>query len=69
MLPVETPVTAPVSEPTVAIAAFPLVHTPPLTPSVKDDAVPVQTGDGPLIGPGPGLTVTVVNATHPNAKV
>ena len=66
-LPAVTPVTVPVSEPTLAIAVLLLVQVPPpvVVLSVVDE--PAQTDEAPVIGAGPADTVTFLVAVQPPA--
>jgi len=57
-VPLETPVTMPVDEPTVAIDVLPLLHVPPPVP-VKIIVEPTHTLPGPVIAPGLALTVII----------
>ena len=50
----------PVLAPTVAIEVVPLVHVPPVVPSVKVMVVPAQNVAAPDITVGKLLTVTMV---------
>ena len=59
-LPVTTPVVA-VTDPTVAIAVDPLLHTPPVVDSVSIVLRPLHTVVVPINGAGRGLTVMVKN--------
>ncbi len=54
-----TPVTIPVKDPTVAIVSELLLHVPPLMISLSVIVDPTHTLDGPVIGAGEELTVTV----------
>jgi hypothetical protein len=73
VVPAVMPLTTPVAEPTVPIAAFVLLHTPPLVPLVVNVVVaPTHTVAVPLIMPGvaSGFTVAIlVAATVPQALV
>ena len=60
-VPALTPVTVPVTEPTVAADAD-VLHEPPPVASVSVIALPTQTLDDPDIAAGPEVTVTVSNA-------
>lgn len=68
-MPGEIPVTTPESEPMVAIVTFPLVHVPPVGVLPSPILEPTQTDDGPVIAPGIGLTVTTIEAKHPDGIV
>lgn len=59
--PIPTPLTMPLSEPIAAIDVLPLVHVPPATELERVIVALIQTDPGPVIGPGLGLTVTIVN--------
>jgi hypothetical protein len=50
----------------VATAVLLLVHIPPDTPLVKVEVKPRHNEVTPVIGVGPGLTVTVVIAKQPD---
>jgi hypothetical protein len=64
-VPAATPTTMPVVVPTVAKLTLPLLHVP--EPLESDNVIvePVQTFDGPLIGSGLEIIVTVVVAIQP----
>lgn len=64
-VPADTPVTAPVVDPTVATPGLPLVQVPPEVPSVKVVEEPTQTLAVPPIVAGSGLMVTALIAKHP----
>lgn len=55
MVPAETPVTTPVAPSTVAIAALPLLHTPPAEASASVVVKPTQTRVVPVIVPAAGV--------------
>jgi len=55
--------------PTVAMVTLLLTHAPPLVASDKVIVVVAQTLDGPEIGPGRGLTVTVLVDAQPDDRV
>lgn len=55
-VPVDTPVTTPDEEPTVATEGVPLVHTPPGEEEVSVPVPPGHSAVGPVM-PGNGLTV------------
>jgi hypothetical protein len=57
-IPDVTPVTTPLAAPTVAIAAFALLHTPPGTLLVSVTGQPAHPVAGPAIEAGTPLTVT-----------
>jgi hypothetical protein len=57
-LPAEMPVSKPDAEPIVATPVEPLVHVPPLKPSVSVVLPPIQIANDPLIGVGLWFTVT-----------
>ena len=65
VVPVLTPVTVPLTMPTVATAGLVLVHTPPAVPSDKVMEVPVHCSDAPVTGSttGTGSTFTILLAT------
>jgi hypothetical protein len=54
------PVTTPVPPTTVATVVVPLVHVPPVVPSVKVIVVPPQKADEVEMVPGSVFTVTTV---------
>lgn len=54
-----TPVTTPVAIPTTAQADELLDQVPPAVASESEIVIPEHTTDGPVIGAGRGLTVTV----------
>jgi hypothetical protein len=57
-VPKVTPVTIPVEEPTIMSPPV-VLQTPPGAISLNREGSPIHTTDGPMIGPGTGLTVTV----------
>ena len=59
-VPDDTPVTTPVAPTTVATLVVPLVHVPPVVPSVKVMVVPAQNAAAPDTAVGKLLTVTIV---------
>ena len=65
-MPAVTPVTIPLAEPTVAIAGFADVHTPPLVALLSVVVLPWHTTEAPVIVPAfasaPTVMVLVVNA-------
>jgi hypothetical protein len=63
------PVTTPVVGSTVPIVALLLLHEPPPDDEVSDMVCPTQTLDGPLIVPGPELTVTTFVTKQPPGAV
>jgi len=63
--PGDTPHTTPVVGTTVAIESVLLLHVPP-PKSLSAVLAPVHTVNEPAIGPGPGLTVTVVVVAQPD---
>ena len=65
VVPTATPVTVPLSEPTVAAAALLLIHTPPPMESLKVVVSFAHTADGPIMAVGERLTVIVVLALQP----
>jgi hypothetical protein len=68
VLPVATPVTTPVPEPTVATAVLLLVHLPPLMVLLSVPVAPAHTDDGPVIAES-ALTEIAVLTTQPEAVV
>ena len=68
-MPADTPVTVPVSEPTVATVVLVLVHDPPPAGSLSVTVSLAHTLAGPLIVVGERLTVIVVCALHPAGVV
>ena len=66
VVPVVTPVTTPLAVPTVAIAGFADVHTPPLVALLSVVVLPWHTTEAPVIVPAfasaPTVMVLVVNA-------
>src|ERR1043165_9782443 len=70
-VPVATPVTMPVEEPTVATAVFAELQTPPGATLLNVVALPGQTVAVPVIAPalGMGLTVALLVALHPEEAV
>jgi hypothetical protein len=72
VIPAEMPVTTPVvaeTDPTVAIAVEPLLHTPPVDDSVRMVFRPLHTVVVPINGAGSGLTVMVENLAQVVGKV
>jgi len=72
-VPAETPVRIPDNEPMVATAVVPLLHVPPGTAFISVMLLPAQivipgTPDEPM-GPGSGLTVTVVVTKQPVGSI
>jgi hypothetical protein len=59
------PVTMPVVNPVVAMEVAPLVQAPPETASLSIIKEPIQTLAAPDMGPGAGLTVTVIVVIQP----
>ena len=59
-VPMATPFTMPVVSHTVAFVVLLLVQVPPPTPSLSEVVAPTQMLVIPIIGPGAGVTVTVV---------
>jgi hypothetical protein len=57
--PVAIPLAIPVNVPMLTVPVALLVQVPPVTASVYVIGIPSQTIDGPIIGPGTGLTVTI----------
>ena len=60
-------VTTPVNAPIVAFEGELLVQLPPDTISVNVIGIPTHRVAGPMIGPGEGLTVTMVAVWQPVA--
>jgi hypothetical protein len=54
------PAMVPLNSPIEAVAGALLVQLPPITASVYVTGIPTHIADGPMIGPGTGLTVTGV---------
>jgi hypothetical protein len=67
--PGDIPVTIPDNEPIVAIPGKPELQTPPVGVQVRLIVEPTHTVDGPVIGPGIGLTVIDTDAEQPVGKV
>jgi hypothetical protein len=65
VVPGTMPVTVPVKVPMEAIPGALLDQLPPKTISERVTGIPTQIVDGPMIGPGAGLTVTMVAVWHP----
>ncbi len=59
-VPADTPVTRPLSDPTIATPGVAEVHNPPDTASDNVIVDNAQTVLGPLMATGEGLTVTIV---------
>ena len=64
-MPPETPVTAPLPDPTVAMATLLLVHEPPRVASVRLVVAPAQTVAAPEMAEGVGFTVMIVVVLQP----
>ena len=65
-VPVTTPVTIPLPEPTAAIAALLLLHVPAPDTSPSVIVEPAHTGLFPVIAPGALVTETIVVAMQPD---
>ena len=65
-MPAATPVTMPLTDPTLAIAVFADVHTPPPIALLNVVVLPWHTVDAPVIIPVVGIASTVIDlvATH-----
>ena len=61
----ETPLAVPVNAPILTVPVGLLVQVPPVTISVYVIGIPIQMIFGPIIGPGTGLTVTIVAIWQP----
>ena len=57
-MPVDTPVTKPVADPTTATAVLPLTHVPPAALLVSVVLTPVHKLSAPEVMPGAGFTDT-----------
>ena len=68
-MPADTPVTIPVTEPTVPILVGLLLQVPPVVASLKGVVAPAQTLVIPVGAGGPGLTVSVRVAVQPVGSV
>ena len=68
-MPTVIPETIPESEPIVATAVVPEVHTPPITGSVSVVVVPTHNALAPTMGAGAAVTVTGIVAMHPLSGV
>ena len=64
-VPDDTPVTTPVAPATVATAVDPLVHVPPVVPSVNVIVDPTQNAAEAGMADGVVLTVTIAVAVQP----
>jgi len=64
-VPENTPVTIPELAPIVATVVVPLVHVPPVVPSVSVIVEPAQNEDEVEIAVGKALTVTIVVVEQP----
>ena len=62
------PLTTPVLLATVATVVVPLLHVPPVVPSVNVIVVPAQNGDEAGIFAGSAFTVTTVVVKQPVAN-
>ena len=69
VMPGETPVTIPVTEPIVATDVTLLLHVPPGVAQLKFVVEPTQVAPGPVIAAGSGLTVIVVVAIQPDKSM
>jgi hypothetical protein len=69
VVPADTPVTTPDVTSTVAIAALPLLHVPPVVVLLSVDVAPAQIFVIPVIGAANGLTVTTAVERHPNGSI
>ena len=67
-VPAATPVTAPLAEVTVATAALPVVHVPPVTVLMNSVAAPAHTSGVPVMAGGSPVTVTVVDIVQPVSR-
>jgi hypothetical protein len=65
-VPVDDPCTAPLADPTLAIAGLLLLHVPPVAAVVKVIVVPTQILDTPVIAAGNALTVITLLAEQPD---
>jgi hypothetical protein len=68
-VPVETLVTIPEEEPTVATEVLLLLHVPPLYVSPSVMAYPRHTEEAPVMAAGCKFIVTVVVARHPVGRM
>ena len=68
-VPLDTPVTTPVDEPTRATVPSLVLHVPPGVASVSAVVAPTHTLVTPEIAAGSGCTVTVTLAVQPNGSV
>jgi hypothetical protein len=68
-VPVVPVVTMPVREPIAATPVAPLCQVPPGVGLLKVDVPPWQAVKIPVIVPGTGFTLTVVDVTQPPGKV
>ncbi len=64
-IPVDTPVTTPETDPTIAMPVDDELHEPPPTASLNVIVDPMHTCVLPVIAPGRGFTVAVVVVIHP----
>ena len=64
-VPVPSPVTIPVADPMLAIAALLVLHVPPLGAADRVVVLPVQALSVPPILPGVAETVTCLTAAQP----
>ena len=69
LVPVPTPFTRPLREPTVAAKVLLLLHVPPPEPFERVIVSLAHKADPPIMGPGERLIVTDVTATHPAGEV
>ena len=63
------PNSTPLNEPIIAVAGTLLLQVPPGIASDRDNVLPAQTVDEPMIGPGALLTVTTITARHPDGSI
>ena len=68
-VPANTPDTTPVVAPTVAFAVEVLLQVTPVVTSLRVIVEPSHTDDGPVIGAGVALTVTITVAWQPPLKL
>ena len=68
VVPADTPVTTPEVTSTVAIAALPLLHVPPVVASLSVEVAPAHIFVIPVTGAANGLTVTVAVERQPKGS-
>ena len=68
LLPIVTPETIPLDDPTVATAVLLLLHVPPVDALLNVAAKPTHIAEPPEIAAGNGITVTTLLTLHTEPK-